>query len=140
MGRSLASLGSELGFQPFSVHEPTPVAGWIALAWLALTGLDKNTGTERTAAATHAIHSFRTIIETPPGQRVSNAWCTNDHYCVQTFLIAGVTEGCEVEAGAGEEAAEQAGPVLHAPQPGLDQGGELGEIAFGQVGQGSFQV
>jgi len=54
-------------------------------------------------------------------------------------LIAGVTEGCEVQAGAGEEAVEQAGPVLHPPEPGLDQGGELGEVAFGQVGQGGVQ-
>src|SRR6266487_371723 len=54
--------------------------------------------------------------------------------------MAGVTEGCEVEAGAGEEAAEQAGPVLHTLEPGLDQAGELGEVAFSQVGQGSFQV
>jgi transposase len=30
------------------------------------------------------------------------------------------------------------GPVLHPFQPGLDQGGELGEVAFGQVGQGSL--
>src|SRR6266704_6777073 len=58
----------------------------------------------------------------------------------KTSLIAGVTEGCEVEAGAGEEAVEQAGPVLHAFEPGLDQGGELGKVAFGQVGQGSFEV
>jgi hypothetical protein len=56
------------------------------------------------------------------------------------FLIAGVTEGCEVEAGAGEEAAEQAGAVLHPFEPGPDQGGELGEVAFGQVGQRSLQV
>ena len=58
----------------------------------------------------------------------------------KTPLIAGVIEGCEVEAGAGEETVEQAGPVLDAFEPGLDQGGELGEVAFGQVGQGSFQV
>jgi hypothetical protein len=54
--------------------------------------------------------------------------------------MVGVTEGCEVEAGAGEEAVEQAGPVLHAPEPGLDQGGELGKVAFGQVGQGAFEM
>ena len=39
-----------------------------------------------------------------------------------------------------QEAVEQAGPVLHAPEPGLDQCGELGEVVFGQVGQGSFEV
>src|SRR5258708_27810149 len=52
----------------------------------------------------------------------------------------GVTEGCEVESGAGEEAVEEAGPVLHPFQPGLYQGGELADVAFGQVGQGSFQA
>jgi hypothetical protein len=51
-----------------------------------------------------------------------------------------VAEGCEVEAGAGEEAVKESGPVLHPLEPGLDQGGELAEVAFGQVGQGSFQV
>jgi len=34
----------------------------------------------------------------------------------------------------------RAGPVLHPLEPGLDQGGELGEVVFGEVGQGSFQV
>ncbi len=58
----------------------------------------------------------------------------------ETFVIAGVTEGCEVESGAGEEAVEQAGPVLHPFEPGLDQGGELGEVAFGQVGQRPLEV
>lgn len=38
----------------------------------------------------------------------------------------GITEGCEVEPGAGEEAAEQAGALLHLLEPGLDQRGELG--------------
>ena len=54
--------------------------------------------------------------------------------------MVGVTEGCEVQAGAGEEAFEECGPVLHPPEPGFHQGGQLGEVAFGQVGQGSFQV
>jgi hypothetical protein len=49
----------------------------------------------------------------------------------------GVTEGCEVEPGASEEAVEEAGPVLHPFQPGFHQGGELAEVALGQVGQGS---
>ena len=53
--------------------------------------------------------------------------------------MAGLHRG-EVEAGAGEEAAEQAGAVLHALEPGLDQGGELGEVAFGQAGRGTFPV
>ena len=54
--------------------------------------------------------------------------------------MVGVTKGCEVEPSAGEEAVEEAGPVLHPPQPGLDQHGELGEVAFGKVGQGSFEM
>jgi hypothetical protein len=55
-------------------------------------------------------------------------------------LMVGVTEGCEVESGAGEEAVEEAGPVLHSLEPGLDQRGELAEVAFGQVGQGPLEV
>ena len=31
-------------------------------------------------------------------------------------------------------------PVLHPFQPGLHQGGQLDEVALGQIGQGSFQV
>jgi hypothetical protein len=49
--------------------------------------------------------------------------------------ILGVTEGYEVEPGSGEEALEEAGPVLHPPQPGLDQRGELAEGVLDQVGQ-----
>ena len=33
----------------------------------------------------------------------------------------GVTEGCEVQAGTGEEAVVEAGPELHPPEPGLHQ-------------------
>jgi hypothetical protein len=53
---------------------------------------------------------------------------------------AGVTQGCEVQAGAGEEPAQEGGPVLHPLEPGLDQRGQLGEVALGEIGQGSFQV
>src|SRR5689334_20252932 len=52
--------------------------------------------------------------------------------------MVGVTEGREVQPGRGEEAAEEPGPVLHPAQPGLDQHGELGEVALGEVGQGSL--
>lgn len=45
--------------------------------------------------------------------------------------MVGVTQGCEVQPGAGEEAAEEAGPVLHPPEPGLDQRGQLAEVALG---------
>jgi hypothetical protein len=55
-------------------------------------------------------------------------------------LRLGVTEWRQVEVGTGEEAAEQAGPVLHPPEPGPDQGGELAEIALGEVGQGALEV
>src|SRR5260221_4485916 len=48
--------------------------------------------------------------------------------------------GCEVESGAGEEAAEQAGPVLHPFEPGLYHRRELGDVVLGEVGQRSFQV
>src|SRR6266516_5077525 len=54
--------------------------------------------------------------------------------------MVGVTEGAEVEACAGKEAVEEAGPVLHSFEPGLDQRGELREVALGQVGQGPFEV
>jgi hypothetical protein len=51
-----------------------------------------------------------------------------------------VTEGREVGSGSGGEAAEEAGPVLHPPQPGLHQRGQLAGTAFSQAGQGSPQV
>ena len=57
-----------------------------------------------------------------------------------TISIAEIAEGREVEPGAGEEAAEEAGPVLHPPEPRLDQRGQLADVAFSQVGQGSLQV
>jgi hypothetical protein len=41
----------------------------------------------------------------------------------------------EVEAGLGEEAVEQGGPVLHPPQPGPDQRGQLMDVVLDQVGQ-----
>lgn len=51
-----------------------------------------------------------------------------------------VTEGCEVEPGAGEEAVQEAGPVLHPFEAGLHQRGELSDVVFGQVGQGPLEV
>ena len=50
------------------------------------------------------------------------------------------TEWCEVKSGSGEEAVEEAVPVLHPPEPGLHQRGQLADIAFSQVSQGSLQV
>ena len=41
----------------------------------------------------------------------------------------------EVEPGLGEEALEEAGLVLHPPEPGLDQHGQLADVVLGQVGQ-----
>jgi hypothetical protein len=46
----------------------------------------------------------------------------------------------KVKVGLGKEAAEQAGPVLHLPEPGLHQDGELGAVASGEVGQGPLEV
>ena len=54
--------------------------------------------------------------------------------------MVGVTEGAEIESGAGEEAVEEAGPVLHPLEPRLHQRGELSEVAFGEVGQGSLEM
>src|SRR5262245_56945156 len=44
----------------------------------------------------------------------------------------GLQEGYEVEAGAGEGAANEGGRVLHSFQPGLDRGGELGSCTSGE--------
>ena len=52
----------------------------------------------------------------------------------------GVTEGCEFQAGAGQETVEEGGPVLHPLEPGLHERGELADVAFGQVGEGSLEV
>jgi hypothetical protein len=52
-----------------------------------------------------------------------------------TIFNGGVTE---VDPGLGQEAIEQAGPVLHPPEPGLYQGGELADVLLGEVSQGTF--
>src|SRR5690348_6459667 len=46
----------------------------------------------------------------------------------------------EVESGLGQEAAEQARSVLHPPEPGLDQRGQLIDVLLDQVGQRPLQV
>jgi hypothetical protein len=51
-------------------------------------------------------------------------------------LAVGITKGCEVKPDLGEEAVQEAGAVLHPFEPGLGQGGELADVAFGQVRQG----
>jgi hypothetical protein len=56
------------------------------------------------------------------------------------FQLWKLLEGCEVESGLGEEALEEAGLVLHPPEPGLDQRGQLADVLLDQVGQRSFQV
>ena len=53
--------------------------------------------------------------------------------------MVGVTEGCEVQSAA-EETVEESGRVLHPPEPGLLQRGQLGEVAFDQVGEGPLEV
>jgi hypothetical protein len=57
----------------------------------------------------------------------------------RSFMVR-VTQGCEVEPGAGEEAIEKAGLVLHPPEPGLGQRSELADAAFDEVGQGPLEV
>ena len=44
-------------------------------------------------------------------------------------------EVTEVEPGPGEETVEQAGPVLHPPEPGPRQRGQLADVLLGEVGQ-----
>ena len=51
-----------------------------------------------------------------------------------------VTEGREVESGLGQEALQEAGLVLHPPEPGLDQHGQLAYVLLDQVGQRPFEV
>ena len=48
-------------------------------------------------------------------------------------------EVTEVEAGLGQEAVEQARLVLHPPEPGLHQRGQLADVLLDQVGQRSLQ-
>jgi hypothetical protein len=45
--------------------------------------------------------------------------------------MVGVTQ---VEPGLGQEAVEEAGPVLHPPEPGLHQRSQLTEVLLGEVG------
>jgi hypothetical protein len=47
--------------------------------------------------------------------------------------------GGEVESGLGQEALEEAGPVLHPAKPHLDQRGQLADVVLDEVGQGSFR-
>ncbi len=44
--------------------------------------------------------------------------------------MVGVTEGREVQAGAGEEAAEEAEPVLQPLEPGLPETAQAGSRSF----------
>ena len=47
---------------------------------------------------------------------------------------------CEVEPGLGEEAVDEAGPVLHRFEAGLHQHDQLIDALLGEVGQGSLEV
>ena len=51
-----------------------------------------------------------------------------------------VMKRCEVEAGLGEEALEEAGPVLHPLETCPDQRSQLMDVVLGEVGQRSFKV
>jgi hypothetical protein len=55
--------------------------------------------------------------------------------CLNDRQFRRLRKGREVESGLGEEAAEQAGPVLHPPEPGLRQRGQLAGVLPDQVGQ-----
>jgi len=82
----------------------------------------------------------RTSIQAAMGTAMLRPIASTDchgysRYAWLKIFNGGCYRRCEVEPGAGEEAFEEAGPVLHPFEPGLGQGGELGEVAFGQVGQ-----
>jgi hypothetical protein len=92
---------------------------------------DAVTGFERTTLSP----ADRSPARTPPRSCASEV-----RSATKGSLMVGVAEGREVQAGAGKEAFEERGPVLHPPEPGLHQGGQLGEVASGQVCQGPFQM
>lgn len=54
--------------------------------------------------------------------------------------MVGVTQGCEVEPGAGEEAVEEARPVLHPFQPGLHRAASWLMLRSARVAKGPLQV
>jgi hypothetical protein len=47
--------------------------------------------------------------------------------------MVGVAKGCEVESGLGEEAVDEAGPVLRPFEPALHQRGQLADALPGEV-------
>jgi len=49
--------------------------------------------------------------------------------------LRSIVEVTEVEPGLGQEALEEAGLVLHPPEPGLDQCCELADVVLDEVGQ-----
>src|SRR6185437_8743473 len=61
-------------------------------------------------------------IRAHPGRDLGRRLSTPDDFQLWKLL-----EGCEVESGLGEEALEEAGLILHPPEPGLDQRGQLAE-------------
>jgi len=72
-----------------------------------------------------------------------------DEYCIDVLTqVAAVTRALQAVAlGLLEDhlghcvtsAIEEGGPVLHPPEPGLHQRGQLADVAFSQVGQGSLR-
>jgi hypothetical protein len=54
-------------------------------------------------------------------------------HCVDGAVYRTAGAGWDAPPGAGEEAFDEGGPILCPPEQGLDQGGELGEVAFGQL-------
>jgi hypothetical protein len=49
-------------------------------------------------------------------------------------------EVTEVETRLGQEAVEESWSVLHPPEPGLHQHGQLGDVLLDQVGQRPLEV
>jgi hypothetical protein len=56
------------------------------------------------------------------------------------LLTISIVDVTGVESGLGQETVEQAGPVLHPPESGLDQRSQLANVVLGEVGQRPFQV
>jgi hypothetical protein len=72
--------------------------------------------------------------------RMPKHWTRKRNCSPNDLQLRGLQKGLEVESGSGEETIEEAGAVLHPPDRGPHQRGELADVAFGQVSQGSFQA
>ena len=68
------------------------------------------------------------------------AWSFHHGRRANDLRLWKLLERREFESGLGEKAIQEAGLVLHPPQPGLDQRGQLIDVLLDQVGQRPFQV